>query len=162
MTETEYRKQIVSCYRGMYAVAFRIFRNVDDASDAVQETMTRLWEKRTETTLPDNPAAFCNVAVRNTCLNMLRQRRFDSLEGIDLPSASPTDAGASYNSALSHLRSLLADFPEKQRKILILSFISQLSNTEITEATGESEANVRQILSRGRQKLKTLLSHELQ
>lgn len=161
MTDTDYRKHIISCYRGMFAVAFRIFRDADDAADAVQETMTRIWEKRSETSLPDNPAAFCNVAVRNTCINMLRLRRFDRLDGIDLPSTTATDAGASYNSALGHLRSLLADFPEKQRKILILSFISQLSNTEITEATGESDANVRQILSRGRQKLKSLLSNEL-
>lgn len=144
----------------MYAVAFGIFRNADDASDAVQETMSGLWSRHITLPVPDSPGAFCTSSLRHTCIDMLRKRRFDSLEGVEAIAAQSADAPASFHSSLGFIRSLLDDFPPKQRKILTLSFISQLSNDEIVAATGESAANVRQIISRGRQKLKILISHE--
>lgn len=144
----------------MYAIAFAIFRVSDDASDAVQEAMSRLWSQHLSLTLPDSPDAFCATVVRRTCLDMIRRRRFDPLEGIEAADTASTDSDAAYHTALNYIKALLVQFPEKQRKVLTLSFISQLSNDEITTVTGLSDANVRQIISRGRQKLKTILSHE--
>jgi len=145
----------------MYAVAFGIFRNVDDAQDAVQETVARLWSARDSLADIDNPSAFCCRAVRNRCIDMLRSRQFDPLGEISIADTVSADNQARYNSALAYINRALDTFPEKQRKVLSLSFISQLSNDEIVAATGLTDANVRQILSRGRLKLKALISHEI-
>lgn len=57
------------------------------------------------------------------------------------------------------LRTLLPQLPDNQRKAVELSAFSGCSNDEIAELTGESPANVRQLLSRGRRKLKELYNH---
>lgn len=92
---------------------------------------------------------------------MLRSRQFDPLGEISIADTTSADNEARYHSTLGYVRQVLESFPEKQRKVLSLSFISQLSNDEIVEATGLIDANVRQIISRGRLKLKAIISHEI-
>ncbi len=48
MTDGEFRQQIIPCYNMMYAVALRIFRDPADASDAVQDAVANLWDKRSD------------------------------------------------------------------------------------------------------------------
>jgi len=48
--------------------------------------------------------------------------------------------------------------PENQRRVVMLSGIAGLSNSEIKKATGLSDDNVRVLLSRGRKKLRELFS----
>lgn len=161
MTGSDFRQTIIPCYKSMYAAAFAIFRAQDDASDAVQETMARLWSQRDKISVPANPAAFCIRAVRNQCIDMLRTRKCEPLENLKIADSQSADAPANFHSSVSLVGTLIADFPKKQQKVLHLSFISQLSADEIAEITGLSNANVRQIISRGRQILKSLLSHEI-
>lgn len=63
---------------------------------------------------------------------------------------------------LGHLRNLIATLPKNQQDVLNLSVFGDCSNEEISEITGESAANVRQLLSRARKKLKSIykLSYE--
>ncbi len=161
MTDNEFRQRIIPRYKTMYAVAFGIFRNSDDAQDAVQETVARLWADRHSLADIDNPSAFCCRAVRNRCIDMLRTRQLDPLGEISIADTVSADNQARFNSTLGYVSRVLESFPEKQRRVLSLSLISQLSNDEIVAATGLTDANVRQILSRGRLKLKAIISNEI-
>ncbi len=165
MTSEEFKNILLPCYRRMYATALAILRNADDASDAVQDTITSLWQRHDAITIPDNPAAFCCRSVRNTCIDRLRlnaRRYFDSL-GIlyNVESEITSDRDASLSNMQAYIAELLSGFKEKQRKILILNFFSQLTNDEISDITGETVENVRVIISRGRKKLKEKLKNEL-
>lgn len=44
MTSGEFKDRVLPCYRQMYATAFAILRNPDDASDAVQDAISVLWQ----------------------------------------------------------------------------------------------------------------------
>lgn len=165
MTSGEFKSILLPCYRRMYATAMAILRNADDASDAVQDTITSLWQKHVELSVPDNAEAFCCRAVRNTCTDRLRldaKRYFDNIEGLwAVDAGQATDGDASLNTMSAYIAELLSGFKEKQRRILMLSIFSQLSNEEISDITGETNENVRAIISRGRKKLKEYLTHEL-
>lgn len=51
---------------------------------------------------------------------------------------------------------LLKRLPENQRTVVVMSAVTGLSNSEISQATGLSAENVRVLLSRGRKKLREL------
>ena len=165
MTSGEFKSIILPCYRRMFATAMAILRNADDASDAVQDTVTALWQRHAGLSVPDNAEAFCCRAMRNTCIDRLRldsKRYFDNIEGLwAVDSGEATDVDVSLNTMSAYIAELLSGFKEKQRRILMLSIFSQLTNEEISDITGETNENVRAIISRGRKKLKEYLTHEL-
>lgn len=165
MTSGEFKSILLPCYRRMYATAFAILSNADDASDAVQDTMSTLWQKHDSIAVPDNPPAFCCQSVRNTCIDRLRlnaKRYFDNIEALGSVAAeAATDGEVSFGTTRSYVAGLLSGFREKQRKILILSIFSQLLNEEISDITGETIENVRAILSRGRKKLREYMDNEI-
>lgn len=165
MTSGEFKSILLPCYRRMYATAVAILRDADDASDAVQDTIAALWQKHEGIDVPDNPQAFCCRSVRNTCIDRLRfnaKRYFDNIEGLCIVDTDvTTDRDVSLNTMSAYIAELLSGFKEKQRKILMLSIFSQLSNEEISDITGETVENVRMILSRGRRKLKEYINNEI-
>ncbi|MDE6380760.1 MAG: sigma-70 family RNA polymerase sigma factor [Muribaculaceae bacterium] len=165
MTDGEFKRILLPQYRQMYATAFAILRDPDDASDAVQDTISALWQKHKRMVVPENVGAFCNRTIRNHCIDRIRQnsnRFFDRITSLYLmiPSDTSTDSEASFTSTSSLIMKYLAQLNERYRKVLTLSIFSQLSNNEISDATGESPENVRVILSRGRKTIKEFLKNE--
>lgn len=164
MTDGEFKNILLPCYRRMYAVAYTILRNADDASDAVQDVISILWQQHKDLPVPDNPMAYCCRVARNNCIDHLRsnsKRYFDNINDANmLVSDSLADSVISYKTTSSRIAEILSIFKEKQRKILVLNIFSQLSNAEISKIMGESEENIRVILSRGRTKMKEYLNDE--
>lgn len=164
MTDGEFKGMLLQQYRQMYAAAFAILRDPDDASDAVQDILSALWQKHEGMDLPENVQAFCNRTIRNHCIDRIRHNSKRYFEKIDtlymIPSDTATDSEASFTSTTSLIMKCLAQLNERHRKVMILSIFSQLSNNEISTATGESPENVRVILSRGRKTIKEYLRNE--
>ena len=164
MTDGEFNRIVLPQYRQMYAAAFAILRDPDDASDAVQDTVSSLWQKHHSLMVPDNAVAFCNQTIRNHCIDRIRadsKRYFERIDTLyQFPSGSNTDSQASLTSTSSLIMKCLSKLNKRHREILILSIFSQLSNDEISAATGESPENVRVILCRGRKTIKEILKNE--
>ncbi|MDE6279053.1 MAG: sigma-70 family RNA polymerase sigma factor [Paramuribaculum sp.] len=148
----------------MYATAFAILRNSEDASDVTQDLIMSLWQKHDEIQIPDNPQAFCVSMTRNHCIDRLRRDSKRFFENIDslymMASDVEADSAISLTTTQSCISDILMRFKEKHRRVMILSLFSQLSNDEISVITGESTDNIRAILSRGRKKIKEYLSNE--
>ena len=64
---------------------------------------------------------------------------------------------AEYNDTRRHIEILIDTLPPGQRDAIRMSGFGGLDNSEIAEATGQTENNVRQLLSRGRRRLRELL-----
>ncbi len=167
MTDGEFKQQILPNYGKMYTAAYLILRNRADACDAVQEVVARLWEQRSKLDVEVSHTSLCSIAVRNCCIDILRRRKGrmsiddETMMGYDVPSTLSSDSQACYTTLLRAIKQVVATMNNAQRKVILLSLISKLSNEEIEKATGQSSANVRQILSRGHRKLKEILAHEL-
>ena len=164
MTDGEFNRIVLPHYQQMYATAFAILRDPDDASDAVQDTISSLWQKHHYLVIPDNVIAFCNQTIRNHCIDRLRvdsKRYFERIETMfQLPTSTNADSEASLSSTSEFIMKCLAKLNKRHREILTLSIFSQLSNDEISTVTGETPINVRVILSRGRKTIKEYLKNE--
>ncbi len=146
----------------MYAVAMKILNDSDEAADAVQSCMVRIWERRDSIALPEDPEAWCRKVARHEALNRLRSRIDSASDDYSEPEgAEQADTLLRGNDTRRHLLSLLRKLPEKQQRAAYLTFFRGLTQEETAKAMGESDANLRQLLCRARKNLRTLYDREL-
>lgn len=139
----------------MFGVAAAITGSREDASDAVQTAMLRIWENVCAGTIPDNPTAYCLSAVRNICLTQyIRAKRTVSLDNDEITTTEKNNAedSLSLREVIGHMRSL----PEKERQAVELTAFAGYSSEDIAAELKVTKVNARQLLSRGRRKLRDL------
>ncbi len=157
-------------HRRLYAYALSILNDESDAADCIQEAFTKLWEQRARIAKLDNVEGYAVITVKNLALNMATRKPKtlpDQASRVNPPpdTAESAPDPADALEAREHLKAMagmLKTLPENQRKVVLLSAVNGLSNSEIGEVTGLSDDNVRVLLSRGRKKLRTLFSNWLQ
>lgn len=160
MTPQQFKSTVLPLHESMYRMAYILLGNSDDAADAVQDTMLKLWDVRRRLDGRQNVEAYCMNALRNLCLSRITRRHPTApLEesGSDAVTSGP-DERIIDSEHLAIITEALHTLPEKQREVVELSAFGGLSNDEIAEATGISPVNVRSLLSRGRKRLRSLFS----
>ena len=165
MNESQFKSCIMPLHKSLFAYALAILHEESDAADCLQDALTKLWENRSRLKEVDNPAAYATVTVKHLAISMAaRKQALTDLYGDSPPvvaDSGPTPAQAFENREdLACVRDLLGQLPDNQRRVVTLSAVAGLSNSEIREATGLSDDNVRVLLSRGRKKLKQLFSKQ--
>ena len=158
VTQEEFRRDILTLKQSMYGIVLRMGISPDDGADVVQETMIGLWRSRDS--IPATAAdrrSYCLHALRNRALTYISRRR----ERYPLDEAAEVNAqperDAEYTDTRRRIESLIDTLPPAQRQALRLSAFAALDNSGIAEVTGTSETNVRQLLSRGRRRLRDLI-----
>lgn len=161
--------QIVQLYETrVYNLCYRMLGDADAAADATQDTFISAFRH-----LPNfRGGAFKSWLLRiatNTCYDVLRTRKRrpsvsldkepdDEGNRLDLP-----DPGASLDEIMlqqelsAAIQRGLADLPEDQRIVIILSDIQGLAYEEIAQITGVQLGTVKSRLSRARAKLRDIL-----
>ncbi len=162
MTEQEFRQKVLPLQRQMYGIALRMGIPPDDAADAVQETQIRLWRRRDG--IPEDEKElrlYCLTAFRNECISMLRRSK--PTVGLDEAAELRGDEAETteYRDTRHRIEVLIDTLPAGQSRVIRSSGFGGLDNSEIAEATGQTENNVRQLLSRGRRRLRELIANNL-
>ncbi len=137
----------------LYRTAFAILGNAPDAEDAVQEVYLRLWEQADRVEKMEKPELFFMVTLRHLCITMLRQRHEDlTLEEVqdEMPPAEEPQSSRLH----TLLHGAVSALTPKARRIITLRHIGDYSIGHIAELTGETEVNIRAILSRTRRRLR--------
>lgn len=161
--ESDVFKQIImDNYEAMYRTAWLMLRERSDAMDAVHDTVTALWDRRDTISHTPNPSAYAIQSVRNRCIDMIRYRR--SLEYRDITDNHADETATSYESqpepdAGEILTRLIGQLPPRQQQVLSMK-AAGCDTDLIATATGLTTANVRQLLSRTRRKLKEMYDNE--
>lgn len=160
MNAESFKDLMVSLRDMMFRVALAIMGNEDDALDAIQDTIVRLWDNRKLLSDADNRAAYCIGALRKQCLSALRSRRPTVALNCEMPLSDNLETVRSLESrdTLLSLRRIINELPHDQKRVVELTVFSQCSTVEIVEITGLSNQNVRTLLSRGRRKIKELFT----
>lgn len=143
-------------YPLLFKIAYSVLGNEADAGDAVQEVMTKIWSIDGVLSDINNPQAYASRILHTTAVDMLRKRRYDSLADpveIQLPDISSDPEAAD---SAEFIRSAIDSLPPGQQEVMRLSAYSGLPTDEIALATGFTQDNVRQLLSRARKRLRTI------
>jgi RNA polymerase sigma-70 factor (ECF subfamily) len=149
--------------RRVYGFCLRMLGTEDEAADATQETFMRLLRR-----LPAmrdrelNFPAYALGAARNACYDMIAARRrvepvAELLEppGSELADlALDPERAALLGAAREEVRAANAALPPRQREVLALREVEQLSYEQIGELVGLNGNAVAQLISRARIKLR--------
>jgi RNA polymerase sigma-70 factor (ECF subfamily) len=145
--------------RFMFRVAHGLLRSVQDAEDAVQEALLKLY--RTDGWLRmEDEKAFLARTVWRVGLNVMA-RRPRLTEGLEDEAGREFAAagGSAEESLVEHderalLRRLIEALPEELRQPLVLSAIEEMTSREVSIAMGIPEGTVRTRVMRARAELK--------
>jgi RNA polymerase sigma-70 factor (sigma-E family) len=126
---------------------------VDDvaaAEDIVQDAFVGLYRNRTGLRDLNACPAYLRMSVVNGARSTLRRRRTARIWGtLNGRTVAVADEAAVVSADYDAARQALQALPRRQREVLSLRFISDLSDVEIAEVLGTSSANVRSAASRG-------------
>ena len=153
--------------RQAYNLAYRITGSADDAADATQETFAAVLERLPRMNGRDlNFGAYVMTAARNASYDAIARRKRMSPAG-DIPeSAVPVGYGEETDRPERHalrvahqeqIRVANERLPERQREVLALREIGELSYDEVAGIMGMNRNSVAQLISRARINLRDSL-----
>lgn len=153
-------------YPGVFQFALGFLENRQEAEDCTAETFIKLWDARSDTQAVKNISSFLFIAIRNACLNCLRnnKRHADHHERIKQLSSHPIESfrqNEITEHLLEFLESEVSKLSDQQRKVLQLH-LEGFKNEEIGQLLAVSEKTIRNIKSEALKKLKIgLLEQDL-
>ncbi len=165
--EFSFELLIESCRTKAYNTALRYLRDEDDAMDALQESLIKVFRHLDKFKGDCKFDTWVYRIVVNTCNDFLRKNKKqknnvsfywtdeDGETMIDIPDTAPTPSEVfDTKLTVSYVMDCLNEMPEDQREVLILRDIQGFSYEEISEILGCSMGTVKSRINRARLKLK--------
>lgn len=158
--------QLVDAFqRPVYALAFRMLGNADDAEDAAQEAFMKAYRALGGYDAGRSFSTWLLSITAHHCIDRIRRRKPDPLSLDDLPpwkdiaapAVDPERAAIAADQA-DWMSGLLAHLSEADRLVLVLRYWHDLGYQEIAEMTETSEAAVKSRLHRARRQLAVMMS----
>lgn len=142
----------------LVGIAYRILRDKNDAEDTVQNVCLKLLESWKSINILDIEA-YSTRMVHNEAVQFLRDRTEKSeLNEKYAPLTAAADTRLIDNEFALELNKALCKLTDTQRDALLLKQERGLTYPEIANIMNESEANVRQLVSRARRQLALTLN----
>ena len=154
---------IRSSSRSLFAIAYGVLQDRQEAEDVVQDTLVKAWKSRWRVRDPEKFPAWISTIARHRARDLARRRRpeplphdFESSEVLSAESDRPgTDLDAEVQTALAQL-------PELHRMAVTLRYFEELDYATIEQTLGLTNGALRGILGRAlgamRRRLKPALA----
>lgn len=132
--------------RTLFAIAYGILQNREEAEDVVQDSLVKAWNTRWRVRDPDKFPAWLATIARHRAHDLLRRRRSIPLspETIDISETEAIDSTA----LDQQLHSALATLPELHRAALTLRYFQEMDYRTIENTLGLTNGALRGILGR--------------
>lgn len=154
---------IRSFSRNLFAIAYGILQNREEAEDVVQDTLVKAWKSRWRVRDPEKFPAWISTIARHRARDLARRRRPEPLPH-DFESSETVAAGAGTESANldSEVQAALSQLPELHRAAVTLRYFEELDYATIEHTLGLTNGALRGVLGRAlgvmRRKLKPALA----
>jgi RNA polymerase sigma-70 factor (ECF subfamily) len=148
----------------VFASAYRILGNAEDADDALQEAFLHLLRRNRDCRGSEDVrdwGAYLKVVATRCAIDILRSRpkwRTENVESIDLHDSGDSDPSrlASQRQKADMLREALSSIPERDAQVFALRWFDDLSYEMIATQMNLSISQVGVILHRTRNRLQQM------
>lgn len=160
MNQIEFLKIINPFKDKVFRIAKRLLVSSEEAEDATQEVLIRLWNKKEGLDKYNSVEALAVTMTKNYCLDQLKSKRAGNLK---LVHSNYSDREAGIDKRLEDkdswnwVEKIMNDLPEQQRLIVQMRDVEEYEFSEIAEALEMNETAVRVALSRARKMIKEKL-----
>jgi RNA polymerase sigma-70 factor, ECF subfamily len=149
-------------YTPVYKYVYIRTRNKELSEDITSDVFLRfLSSLHLYTTQKDTPLSYLFTIARNLLINNGKKKKADLFEegmeeNVRDESASALDKNI-FKEEISQVMEILSKIQDDQREVIELKFLSELSTKEVSLLLKKSEANIRQLESRGLKKMREIL-----
>ncbi|WP_461597942.1 RNA polymerase sigma factor [Winogradskyella sp.] len=150
---------------GMLIVALRFVKDTMEAEDIVQEAFIKAFSRLDQYRAEVSFGAWLKRIVVNRCIDVLKSKkqRLIELEEHHLKVVEANDSDdwlVDDDITIEDVKNAIETLPEKYKYVVMLYLIEGYDHSEISEILNITEVASRTQLSRGKQKLQTLLKKE--
>ncbi len=153
MNQSEFIKVISPFKDKVFRLAKRLLVSTEEAEDATQEVLIKLWNKNEALEKLNSVEAMAMTMTKNYCLDQLKSKRASNLTLVQ-SNYSSRDAGLEQKTedsdSLEWVAKIIRTLPEQQQLIIQMRDIEEMDFDQIAEVLDMNETAVRVALSRAR------------
>jgi len=161
MNQFEFMKIISPFKDRVYRLARRLLVSSEEAQDATQEVLVKLWNSRERLESYTSVEALAVTMTKNYCLDQLKSKRAGNMRLVH-SDYTGRDVGlyqqAEDRDSLQWVQKIINMLPEQQKIIVQLRDIEQYEFEEIARVLDMNETAVRVALSRARKTIREQLT----
>ena len=150
--------QLVTPFKDkVFRLAKRLLISTEEAEDATQEVLVKLWNKNDKLDAYTSLEAFAMTTTKNYCLDQLKSKRASNLQLVHsnyedkqvglLQKIEDTDS-------LSWVEKIINKLPEQQKLIVQMRDIEEMEFEEMSTVLEMNEQAIRTALSRARKTIR--------
>ena len=162
MTRNEFKNKILPLSQRIFPLSVRLLGNDEEAQDAVQEIMIKLWNAKNQLDKHPNISGYVFLTARNYCLDLLRAKKRDLVDTMNqgLIADLYVDQGQEESDGvLLIIRKIISELPEKQKEVILMRDIDGFEFDEIVAMMDINIEHIRVLLSRARKQVRTQLKN---
>lgn len=160
MKQSEFLKVVLPFKDKVFRLAKRLLVSREEAEDATQELIFKLWKSKEKIENYKNVEAFAITMTKNYCYDRLKSKQANNLSLIHTnyrEKETSLDKKIEYKDSVNLVHQLIETLPAQQKIIIQLRDIEQYDFDEICKITDMKPNTVRVALSRARKTIREAL-----
>jgi len=160
MQQSEFLNIVMPFKDKLFRLAKRMLTSREEAEDATQEILLKLWKKNQVIDSYKNVEAFAMTMTKNFCLDRLKSKQANNLK---LVHSNYDDGNTSLQKqlevkdSLSWVERIMEELPEQQKLVVQFRDVEQYDFEEIAQMLDMEVGTVRVTLSRARKTIREKL-----
>ncbi|WP_055436578.1 RNA polymerase sigma factor [Lacinutrix algicola] len=162
MTQLEFLNIVTPFKDKVFRLAKRLLVSREEAEDATQEVLIKLWKNKTKIKDYKNVEAFSMTMTKNFCYDKLKSKQAQNLKIVH---SNYQDHSVSLqkeielNDSIDWVGKIMESLPEQQKMVVQLRDIEQYDFKEIAIMLDMNETAIRVALSRARKTIREKLTN---
>jgi RNA polymerase sigma factor (sigma-70 family) len=162
MNQTDFVKLVMPFKDKVFRLAKRLLVSKEEAEDATQEILMKLWNNKQKITEYKNVEAFSMTMTKNFCLDRLKSKQAQNLKIVH---SNYQDHNTSLqkqvevSDSVNWVSKIIEELPNQQKIILQLRDIEDYDFEEIAKMLDMNETAIRVSLSRARKTIREKLTN---
>ena len=163
MHQSEFLNVVMPFKDKLYRLAKRLLVSREEAEDATQEILLKLWSKNDSIGTYKNVEAFAMTMTKNFCLDRLKSKQAGNLKLVHSnyqEKGSLLDKQIEAKDSINWVQKIMEELPEQQKLVLQLRDVEEYDFDEIGEMLDMQPTAIRVALSRARKTIREKLAQK--
>ena len=157
MNQSDFLKVVLPFKDKVFRLAKRLLVSREEAEDATQELLFKLWRNKEKLADYKNVEAFAMTMTKNYCFDRLKSKQASNLKLVHSnykEKDTSLDKKIEYQDSVNQVHQLIENLPEQQKIIIQLRDIEEYDFDEISKMVNMKPTAVRVALSRARKTIR--------
>lgn len=162
MTQTDFTKLVLPFKDKVFRLAKRLLVSREEAEDATQEILMKLWKNKEKIAEYKNVEAFAMTMTKNFCLDRLKSKHAQNLKIVHSnyeDNNTSLEKQVEARDSVDWVSKIIEGLPEQQKIILQLRDIEEYDFDEIAKVVDMNPTAIRVALSRARKTIREKLTN---